>query len=184
MTGQPEHQRQPDPEPAPSRRRRAATRAEANALASAIRLRIIRLTHYRPLTNKQIAERLGKDPATTLYHVRKLVETGFLVAQPVRAGTRGAKEIPYQSTRLSWELDDKSGRGSDINQAMLEAFLGEVADAGLADLDAYRLVLQLDAAGLTELRGRIAALLHEFADREPAPAGQRIALYLATYPSE
>ena len=61
--------------------RRPATEAEARALASAIRLRIMRLCLDRPLTNKEIAERLGANPATTLHHVRTLVATGFLAAQ-------------------------------------------------------------------------------------------------------
>src|SRR5262245_44839912 len=50
--------------------RRSATEAEARALASAVRLRIMRLCLDRPLTNKEIAERLGVNPATTLHHVR------------------------------------------------------------------------------------------------------------------
>src|SRR5439155_18198906 len=61
--------------------RRPATEAEARALASGIRLRILRLCLDRPLTNKEIAERLDANPATVLHHVRKLVDTGFLAAQ-------------------------------------------------------------------------------------------------------
>jgi len=164
-------------------RRRPATHAEAAALASAVRLRIIRLTRGRPLTNKEISERLGKDPATTLYHVRKLVDTGFLEALPVRAGVRGAREIPYRSTGLSWQLDD-AGMEEGTQQAMLEAFLGEVADAGVRNLEASRLVLQLDAQGLAELRSRLYGLLDEFSARPFDPDGQRIGLYLALYPGE
>ena len=75
-------------------KRRAATEAEAAALASGIRLRIIRLTFSEALTNKELAERLGRDPATTLHHVRKLVETGFLAAQPPRRGDPGREGNP------------------------------------------------------------------------------------------
>jgi len=163
--------------------RRPASRAEAAALASAVRLRIIRLTYERALTNKEIAHRLGKDPATTLYHVRKLVATGFLVAQPVRAGARGAREIPYRSTGLSWQLKG-AGRSERIGQAMLEAYLGEVADTGVANLEQTRRILRLDEAGVAELTSRIYGLIEEFAARPSAPAGRRVALYLALYPSE
>jgi len=101
-------------------RRRPASRTEAAALASAVRLRIIRLTAKRALTNKEIAGRLGKDPATTLYHVRKLVAAGFLVAQPERSGARGSKEIPYLGTGLSWRLGPgKAGWEDEIGQAVL-----------------------------------------------------------------
>jgi hypothetical protein len=127
---------------------------------------------------------LGKDPATTLYHVRKLVATGFLEALPARAGPRGAREIPYRSTGLSWRLSNDHTRAEEIQQAMLEAFLGEIAEAGTAGLDAARLVMWLDEAGVAELRDRLSALLDEFAARPAASDGRRTAVYLAIYPSE
>ena len=127
--------------------RRPPSRAEAAVLGSAVRLRIIRLTAKKALTNKEIAQRLGKDPATTLYHVRKLVATGFLVAQPARSGARGSKEIPYLGTGLSWRLS-KAGNEPDISQAMLAAYLDEIADLGGGELKQARLVVQLDAAGV------------------------------------
>ena len=68
--------------------RRPATEQEARTLASPLRLRILRLCLDVSLTNKEIAERLGKDPASVLYHVRRLVRTGFLVAEGERRGTR------------------------------------------------------------------------------------------------
>src|SRR4051812_49914600 len=82
--------------------RRTATDAERRALASGLRLRILRLCLDEPRTNREIAERLGRHPATTLHHVRTLVDTGFLVAEPVRRGTRGSRGIPYPGARLSW----------------------------------------------------------------------------------
>jgi DNA-binding Lrp family transcriptional regulator len=159
-----------------------ATRAQAAVLASAVRLRIIRLTYDRGLTNKEIADRLGKDPATTLYHVRRLVEHGFLVAEPARSGARGAKEIPYRSTGLSWRL--RRDRQADVEQAMLEAYLGELADVGPADLDQSRFVMRLDDAGRAELKRRIRDLLQEYADRPGTPGGELTALYVAIYPGE
>jgi DNA-binding transcriptional ArsR family regulator len=163
--------------------RRPASRAEAAALASAVRLRIIRLTIRRALTNKEIAQRLGKDPATTLYHVRKLVATGFLVAQPPRTGARGSKEIPYLGTGLSWHLTDKAGYADEIGQAALGAYLEEVTDAGITDLRQTRLVLRLDEAGLDEFAGRVQDLLEEFMARPPAPGSRDYGVYVSWYPS-
>jgi DNA-binding transcriptional ArsR family regulator len=170
--------------PPPSTERRRATRAEAAALASPVRLRIIRLTYQRALTNKEIARRLGKDPATTLYHVRKLVATGFLAAQPERIGPRGSREIPYLSTGLSWRLNTRDDRDEeDINQAMLGAYLGEVADINIGDVRQIRLALQLDEAGLAEFTERMTGLIEELAARRPTPGGQEYGLYVAWYPS-
>lgn len=165
--------------------RRRATEAEAAALASAVRLRIIRLTHQRPSTNKELAQRLGKHPATTLHHVRKLVATGFLEALPSRVGNRGAKEIPYRSTGLSWKLDcGEVERPLDTQEAMLQAYLGEVADTGLGSLVQARLIVQLDEAGLEELKHRFYSLLEELAARPVDPEGDRMAIYLAFYPGD
>ena len=44
--------------------------------------------------------------------MRRLVDTGFLAALPVRRGTRGAREIPYEAT-------GKSGQGSTPGAAMV-----------------------------------------------------------------
>ena len=75
--------------------RRPADEAEAKAIASPLRLRILRATLHEPRTNKEIAETLGLNPATVLHHVRTLVDTGFLIEQPVRRGPRGSRERPY-----------------------------------------------------------------------------------------
>ncbi|MFE0024453.1 ArsR/SmtB family transcription factor [Amycolatopsis sp. NPDC059021] len=164
-----------------SEKLRRATEAEANALASGIRLRIIRLTFAEALTNKELARRLGRDPATTLHHVRKLVEAGFLAPQEPRRGARGAKEIPYLSTGLSWHLDSHGDRA--IDQAMLEAYLAEIADLGFEDVHQTRLVVHVSPGERAELERRLHDLLEEYRLR-PAEAGvKRTAVYLSTYPS-
>src|SRR5919107_922978 len=100
--------------------RRAPTEAEANPL----RMRILRLCLDQSLTNKQLAEWLGKDPGTVLHHVRTLVKTGFLVPDEVRQGAKGALEKPYRATGKSWTLSlEESPIPQDVDvQAMLEAF--------------------------------------------------------------
>ncbi|MBB4684984.1 ArsR/SmtB family transcription factor [Amycolatopsis jiangsuensis] len=164
-----------------ARKRRSSTEAEAAALASGIRLRIIRLTSFEAMTNKELARRLGRDPATTLHHVRRLVDTGFLIPQEVRRGARGAKEIPYLSTGLSWELANDPPEAA-VGEAMLEAFLAELAEADPAEVDASRLVVKLAPEAVGELRDRLSELLDEFRDRAPDPAADRTAIYVSIYP--
>ena len=111
--------------------RRPATAAEAKALAHPLRMRILRLCLDQALTNKQLAEWLGKDPGTVLHHVRTLVKTGFLVPDEVRQGEKGALEKPYRATGKSWTLSLEESpvpEGIDA-QAMLEAFQAELAEA-------------------------------------------------------
>ncbi|WP_179775992.1 ArsR/SmtB family transcription factor [Amycolatopsis endophytica] len=150
-------------------------------MASGIRLRIIRLTYAEALTNKEIAQRLRRDPATTLHHVRKLVDTGFLAPQPVRRGNRGAKEIPYLSTGLSWNLC--GGHGRALSEAMLEAYLAEIAEVGDGELDQTRLVVRVGRDERTEFERRLYGLLEEFRERSTPEGSEQFAIYLATYPS-
>jgi DNA-binding MarR family transcriptional regulator len=172
--------RERDPEPTPERLperlpergasassvRRPATEAEARVLASAVRLRIIRLCLGETLTNKEIAQRLGRDPASVLHHVRRLVETGFIEALPLRRGSRGAKEIPYRSTGKSWSLRiEDAAEHQRTSDAMLHAFLEELADAQGELADAMRLGLRLRADDRAELHRRIAEVLEEFKSR-------------------
>ena len=146
--------------------RRAATAEEAKALASPLRLRIIRLCMDASLTNKQIAEALGNDPASVLYHVRRLVRTGFLAPGEERRGTRGAREVPYRSTGKSWQLeivDEEQGRAGTA--ALVEAFIQDARRVGAHNVEASRLGLRLTPAEHEELKTRLAELLDDFASR-------------------
>jgi DNA-binding transcriptional ArsR family regulator len=156
-------------------KRRAATPEEARALAHPLRLRILRLCLDTALTNKQLSERLGKDPGTVLHHVRTLVATGFLAAEEVRQGQSGALEKPYRATGKSWTLDvgEEATGEAGATEAMLEAFLAEFREGGSAASGGWsRLALTLGQASLEELQDRLQALLDEFVDRSPEPAGE------------
>ena len=107
----------------------AATVREAKAAAHPLRLRILRLCGQHELTNKQLADRLGRDPGTVLYHVRQLVDAGFLESAEVRTGVSGALEKPYRSTGLSWRLS-LDGTEADGSLAPIEAFSDELREAG------------------------------------------------------
>jgi DNA-binding transcriptional ArsR family regulator len=155
--------------------RRPATAAEAKALAHPLRMRILRLCLDRSLTNKQLADWLGKDPGTVLHHVRTLVATGFLVPDEVRQGEKGALEKPYRATGKSWTLSLEESPISEATttQAMLEAFLAELAEAGPDAPTAFnRLALTLTKASRDELQARIIAVLDEFVTRGPDPDGE------------
>lgn len=159
--------------------RRPATHAEARALAHPLRLRIIRLCLDRALTNREIADRLGMQPATVLHHVRTLVRTGFMVAEPERRGRRGAREIPYRSTRKSWTLSFPPEAGGNV--AVLEAAAAELVEAGPdAVLQLVRLGIRLRPERLEELDRRLGELIHE-ALADDDPEGEPIGILLAVH---
>jgi DNA-binding transcriptional ArsR family regulator len=161
--------------------RRPATDAERKALASGLRLRILRLCLDESRTNREIAERLGRHPATTLHHVRTLVDTGFLQAGPVRRGTRGSREIPYHATGLSWHIDPGEEPVSQV-RAMLEAFLAEASAAGPQQVRTSRLGLRLTPTEQDEFEQRIQEILDEYAARPPAPGGVPVSVFLYIHP--
>jgi DNA-binding transcriptional ArsR family regulator len=171
----------PPPRPLVAGERRPATDAEARALASAVRLRVLRLCLDEALTNKEIAARLGRNPATVLHHVRTLVDTGFLAPEPERRGARGAREVPYRATGKSWLMDGAGGAAPGCDPA-LAAFLEEVAAVGEGRLESSRLGLRLGSEELAEFRGRLYGLLDEYARRPPDPDGEKWSLYLGMHP--
>ncbi|MFK5582237.1 ArsR family transcriptional regulator [Serinicoccus sp. LYQ131] len=156
-----------------------ASDAEARALASGLRLRILRLCLDAPLTNREIAESVDKNPATTLHHVRTLVDTGFLEALEPRRGRRGAREIPYRTTGRSWYARTPGGGGG--GGAMLEAFLSEIEQVPEEERGLTRLGLRLPAPDMDELRDRLHALLVEFHDRPRDPDAEPWSLFLALH---
>ncbi len=174
--------------------RRPATEAEARALASAVRLRIMRLCLDRALTNKEIAERLGANPATTLHHVRTLVATGFLAAQKERRGTRGAREVPYLATGKSWILDVRDQRIEGSGRALLDAFLDEISYLDVDEMERAggdgdpsgfsRLGLRLRQEDLEDFSRRMSELLNEYALKpSDLDNGVPFSVFVAIYPA-
>jgi DNA-binding transcriptional ArsR family regulator len=146
--------------------RRVATVDEAKAVAHPLRLRILRLCGQDELTNRQLADRLGRDPGTVLYHVRQLVDAGFLETTQIRSGVRGALEKPYRSTGLSWRLA-LDGTAADGSMAPIEAFTDELREAGPGAVSKMsRFALHLTAEDAEELAARIVAILDEYVATE------------------
>jgi DNA-binding transcriptional ArsR family regulator len=157
---------EPATEPAPPRQRRPATVREVKALGHPLRQRILRLCGQHELTNKQLADRLGKDPGTVLHHVRQLVEAGLLEPAQVRTGESGALEKPYQSTGQSWWLDG----GLDLANselAPLEAFQAELSEAGPTAIEIMdRFTLHLSPEQAAELERAILAILDKYVETD------------------
>ena len=141
-------------------------------------MRILRICLHEPHTNKEIAETLGRDPATTLHHVRRLVDTGFLEAQPVRRGTRGSREIPYLATGKSWRLETPAK-----DRVLVDAFLEEIALVPVHTLETARLGLRMTEKVKDELLERIGELLEEFRVRSDTEhAGPAWSVFFALHP--
>lgn len=162
--------------------RRSASEEEAKALASSMRIRILRICLKEQLTNKEIATRLGANPATVLYHVRKLVSAGFLEAQEPRSGPSGAYEVPYLATGKSWRLSLDAG-DLQLRSAMIEAFVSEVGQLPASEeVGISRLSVRLSASGHARLLERVQEFLDEYAAGEPEEDSTQYSIFLAIHP--
>ncbi|HEX4443408.1 MAG TPA: helix-turn-helix domain-containing protein [Galbitalea sp.] len=155
----------------------AENERRARALASPLRMRILRLCLHEPRTNKELADELGVNPGTLLHHIRTLVDTGFLSAEPPRRGLRGAREVPYLATRRSWN----SG-ADNISLTLVETFLQEIEGLPPNRLHIVRLGLKLNAASRDELIDRFQALFEEYRARPADADGEPLSLMFAEHP--
>ena len=155
--------------------RRPASPEEAHALSNPLRLRILRLCLDRALTNKELAERLGRDPGTVLHHVRVLVATGFLAPETERRGARGATERPYRATGKSWTLD--VGDRPSAMLAMVDAFREELVEAADDDVrELSRLGVRLRPEALEAFASRLESLVADLAAADD-PAGEPFSFF-------
>jgi predicted ArsR family transcriptional regulator len=125
-------------------------------------MRILRLCLDQARTNSELAAALDQRPATTLYHVRTLLRTGFLVEEPSRPGPRGTVEKPYRATGKSARLDDSmSSEDGTMLRAIFGAVAAEVDEAGGPDavLEGARMALRLRPDELEQLLAQLQALL-------------------------
>ncbi|TCO59699.1 ArsR/SmtB family transcription factor [Actinocrispum wychmicini] len=145
-----------------------ATTDELKALGHPVRWRILRLCLDRAMTNKQLSVWLDLAPATTLRHIRALVKTNFLAAEPVRTGDHGALERPYRATSRTRGLSilhDDTGLAHQVDLAVLAAHRAEMIAAGNdAGRGATRGVLRLRPHSIESLNHRIRELIAEYPD--------------------
>jgi DNA-binding transcriptional ArsR family regulator len=161
--------------------RRGDPEAEARmrAISSPLRLRVLRLCAFESRTNKELAELLDVNPGTMLHHVRTLVQTGYLAAEPERAGAQGAREIPYRATGLSWRTSMPSG-----SRVLVETFLQQIERLDDDELDTTWLGLKLNDEHKAELVDRLFDLVSEFKERGPDADGQTYSLFTAFHPDD
>ena len=151
--------------------------AKARALSSPLRLRILRLCRFDAHTNKELADLLGVNPGTMLHHVRTLVQTGFLAAEPARVGPRGARVVPYRATGLSWNTSMPEG-----GAILVETFLQQIEGLAPEEIDVTWLGLKINEAHRSQLQHRLFELVTEFKERGPDADGLPYSLFTALHP--
>ena len=151
--------------------------ARMRALSSPLRLRVLRLCAFEARTNKELAELLGMNPGSMLHHVRTLVQTGYLAAEPERSGAQGAREVPYRATGLSWRTSMPGG-----SPVLIETFLQQIEGVDPDDLDATWLGLKINDAHREEFQRRLYELVNEFKERGPDADGRPYSFFSTLHP--
>ncbi len=155
----------------------AQAQAHARALSSPLRLRVLRLCGYDARTNKELAELLQVNPGTMLHHVRTLVQTGYLVPEPARAGKQGAREVPYRATGASWQAQPPG-----LSRVLIDTMLQQLAGVDADEIHISWLGLRLNAQHRAELEDRLYALIDEFRLRGPDEDGDALSLVTVLHP--
>ena len=155
----------------------AHAEAVGRALSSPLRLRILRLCAFDARTNKELAELLAVNPGTMLHHVRTLVNAGMLAPQEERVGARGAREVPYRATGLSWRTHVP---GQSV--VLIETMRQQLQGVDPEDVDVIWMGLRLNAEHRAELDRRLYELVTEFKERGPDPDGEAASLVVVVHP--
>lgn len=151
--------------------------AKAKALSTPLRWRILRLCLHEPRTNRELAQAFDMNPGTMLHHVRSLVDVGFLAADPARPGKRGAKEIPYRATRLTW----LGAEAPAVGPVLVETFLQELQGVDPLEIRVARLGVRLTPQAHEELDRRTEALV-SWLNEQDDPAGVPMSFMIAQHP--
>ncbi len=170
------------PPPGPMTRR-PPTAAEARALGHPTRMRIVFACRDRAMTNKELAEVLDTTPGTIHYHLRPLVEEGFIDPQEPRPGPRGSREQPYRATGKSWEIGGDPTNAQVLRDVGVQELMAAAED-DVVELARLGLTLRPDdLRGLTE---RLHELLEEAKERSLDASTvddevERVALFVAIH---
>lgn len=111
-----------------------------------------------------------------LYHVRHLVDVGFLEQAPVRSGDSGALEKPYRTATDTWGLSVPPATTEPEGAlAPIQAFQDELREAGSNSVQTYaRFMLHLSPDDIAELDRRICAVLDEYVETEESRRDQPV----------
>jgi DNA-binding transcriptional ArsR family regulator len=156
---------------------RATADQRARALSSALRIRILRFCLHEERTNREIAAEFHLNPGTALHHVRTLVDTGLLAAGEPRRGTRGAREVPYRATGLSWRTEVPG-----IAAVLTRAFLDDIEGVAVDDIETWRMGFLMDEQTEADLEAEITALIERFRTRVPSATARPVSLFVALHP--
>ncbi|MER5882857.1 helix-turn-helix domain-containing protein [Streptomyces sp. NPDC001941] len=169
------------------------------ALAHPLRIQLLKaLRHHGPATASQLADRLGESSGATSYHLRQLAEHGLIEDAPEHGkGRERWWRAAHDGTTFDADLldsEDPEVRGAanvfmhevaTIHAQEAYTWIGtrhEWDDAWSRASDLSDFSLDLTPEQLTELTGKVHALIESYGTAGTGDATEKVRLHLHAFP--
>ena len=170
-------------------------------IANPLRFQIVESLLSKPLTVKQVAEKLGLAPSKLYYHVKQLEECGLIEVVETRLVSNMVEKV-YRAAATEVEIDPAlcsiaTSEGQEQVNTMITATIDTTREDLVRSFEAYalerdmgeetqprrayvtRATSRIDSARVEEFRSRLDALMEEFeaADTDGAAATEELFPY-------
>ena len=98
--------------------------AQQKAISSPFRSRLIGMLYEKPMTPKQAADALGKNPGTTYYHIQQLVKHGILEIDREETN-KGIVEKYYRAKAISFHNPEYKKSEEEVEKLSANLYLSE-----------------------------------------------------------
>lgn len=147
---------------------------QLRALAHPLRLRLLgELRASGPQTVGRLSDTLDESPGNVSYHLRVLVESGFVVEVPELAAD--ARERWWRAAHDSTRIDRKDPATATLRHQVIDVYaanLHRAIDAGDTEGGSSDVIVRLTPAQLAEASAEMDALLEKWAAVAPTDGAE------------
>lgn len=105
---------------------------QQKAISSPLRSRLIALLYEQPMTPKQTADLMGKNPGTIYYHIQQLVKHDILEVESVRT-EKGIVEKFYRAKAISFKNPEQTSPPGYVDGRTANIYLSKNLVAQLSE---------------------------------------------------
>ncbi|AOM84413.1 ArsR/SmtB family transcription factor [Salisediminibacterium beveridgei] len=98
--------------------------AQQKAISNPFRSRLIGMLYEHPMTPKQAADALDKNPGTTYYHIQQLMKHGILEVDHVDTN-KGVVEKYYKAKAISFRNPEQLQAPGEVDNYEADLYLSE-----------------------------------------------------------
>lgn len=97
---------------------------QQKAISNPLRSRLIALLYEQPMTPKQTADLMGKNPGTIYYHIQQLVKHNILEVESTRT-EKGIVEKFYRAKAISFRNPEQVSPPGQVNRGSTNVYLSQ-----------------------------------------------------------